>query len=178
MTSKIRRQSRFSCRGRDSSGPRRRYFAKALGRQGFQRKGAGNAPVPKPLKVQISTLAADLSKVHCSLFATWYILFKFQLASQRGKNVASEFRLLRTSGANLTMHSCSERQAAGGCVFRCKYQKLLILPTLNKYFGYNFKVIFSSMAGIRLFHSVAFAVGIRSLDSVEYCSVRPIWVST
>lgn len=43
--------------------------------------GGGKPPVLKLLKVQISVLAADLGKVHCSLFMTCYILFKFPLAS-------------------------------------------------------------------------------------------------
>jgi len=43
--------------------------------------GGGKPPVPKLLKVQISALAADLGKVHCSLFMTCYILCKFPLAS-------------------------------------------------------------------------------------------------
>lgn len=141
MTSKIRRESRFSRRGRDSSTQRPKYFAKVLDRQGKGR-GAGNPPVLKPLKVLISAQAADLSKVHRSPFTTCYILFKFQLASQRGKNVASEFRLLRTNRANLSMHSCSERQAGDCCVFRCKYQKLLTLPHANTYLCCNFKAIF------------------------------------
>lgn len=45
-----------------------------------RREGEGN-PVVQCLKFQISELAADLGKVHCSLFETWYILFKFPLAS-------------------------------------------------------------------------------------------------
>lgn len=43
--------------------------------------GGREAAVVELLKFQISELAADLGKVHCSLFTTGYILCKFPLAS-------------------------------------------------------------------------------------------------
>lgn len=59
-----------------------RYFLKSPGVQGLKRKeGVEIPPALKFLPVQITELAADLGKVHCSLFGTCYIVFKFPLAS-------------------------------------------------------------------------------------------------